>query len=233
MKQEVVSLNGKNIRFEIATDNGNDVVFTDSITIADVFGKKHKVVIRAIEDDVACNEFLTEHKIVPSEYTDRSGKKNKMYLLDRDAFSYYVMGFTGEKAKKWKLEYIKAFNNMEKTLKQKQQQKLPSNPMEILELVFQVQKDHEKKLVEVETKVKVLEDTKRLEGWQEKKLIDLKNQKVFALAGDNKELATKLHRRVWSLFKKNFSLPRYNELPAVKFNEGVMFINKIKLEDML
>jgi len=233
MKQEVVSLNGKNIRFEIATDNGNNIVFTDSITIAEVFGKKHKVVIKAIEDDVACNEFLTEHKIVPSEYTDRSGKKNKMYLLDRDAFSYYVMGFTGEKAKKWKLEYIKAFNNMEKALKQKQQQKLPSNPMEILELVFQVQKDHEKKLVEVETKVKVLEDTKRLEGWQEKKLIDLKNQKVFALAGDNKELATKLHRKVWSLFKKHFSLPRYNELPAVKFDEGVMFINKIKIEDML
>lgn len=34
------------------------------------------------------------------------------------------MGFTGEKAYKWKIEFIKAFNEMEKTLKNLEQEKM-------------------------------------------------------------------------------------------------------------
>ena len=33
------------------------------------------------------------------------------------AFSLLAMGFTGEKALRWRLDYIKAFNTMEKELK--------------------------------------------------------------------------------------------------------------------
>jgi len=40
-----------------------------------------------------------------------------MYEMDRDGFSLLAMGFTGEKALKWKLDYIKAFNAMERELK--------------------------------------------------------------------------------------------------------------------
>ena len=233
MKKEIVNLNGKNIRFEITTDNGNNVVFTDSVMIAEVFNKQHKDLLKKIENDIAYEQFFNERKISPVTYTDKKGEKRPMYLLDRDAFAYYVMSFTGKKASKWKLDFIKAFNEMEQALKERQQQKLPSNPMEILELVFQAQKEQNKKLEEVETKVKVLEDTKRLEGWQEKALIDAKNTKVYELAGDNKELATKLHRKVWSLFKRHFHLPRYNELPAVKFSDGLIFLRNLSMEDMI
>ncbi|PCM56700.1 hypothetical protein CP502_07335, partial [Campylobacter sp. BCW_8712] len=37
--------------------------------------------------------------------------------ITRDGFSLLVMGFTGEKAYKWKIEFIKAFNEMEKRLR--------------------------------------------------------------------------------------------------------------------
>ena len=40
-----------------------------------------------------------------------------MYEMDRDGFSLLAMGFTGEKALRWKLEYINAFNVMEAELK--------------------------------------------------------------------------------------------------------------------
>ena len=45
------------------------------------------------------------------------GKEYPMYEMDRDGFSLLAMGFTGEKALKWKLDYIKAFNAMERELK--------------------------------------------------------------------------------------------------------------------
>ena len=37
--------------------------------------------------------------------------------MDRDGFSFLVMGFTGAKALDWKVRYINAFNEMEATLK--------------------------------------------------------------------------------------------------------------------
>jgi len=40
-----------------------------------------------------------------------------MYFMDRDGFTLLVMGFTGEKALNFKIEFIEAFNIMENTLK--------------------------------------------------------------------------------------------------------------------
>ncbi|WP_277934229.1 Rha family transcriptional regulator, partial [Campylobacter hyointestinalis] len=39
------------------------------------------------------------------------------YNLTRDGFSLLVMGFTGQKAYRWKIEFIKAFNKMEAMIK--------------------------------------------------------------------------------------------------------------------
>lgn len=38
------------------------------------------------------------------------------YEMNRDGFSLLVMGFTGKKAFQWKIKFIEAFNLMEKTL---------------------------------------------------------------------------------------------------------------------
>lgn len=40
--------------------------------------------------------------------------------MNRDGFSLLVMGFTGSEAMKWKLDYIKAFNAMEKLIQEQQ-----------------------------------------------------------------------------------------------------------------
>lgn len=40
--------------------------------------------------------------------------------MNRDGFTLLVMGFTGDKAIKWKIKYINAFNEMEEKLKTQQ-----------------------------------------------------------------------------------------------------------------
>lgn len=42
-----------------------------------------------------------------------------MYLMNRDGFSLLVMGFTGKNVLEWKLQYIRAFNQMEKLIQEK------------------------------------------------------------------------------------------------------------------
>ena len=67
---------------------------------------------------------------------------------------------------------------------------------------------------------------------QQKDLLDAKNRKVYSLSSDEK-VQKKLHARVWGVFKKNFHLPRYSELPAIKFPEAIWFLENLEMNDML
>ena len=104
-----------------------------------------------------------------------------------------------------------------------------ARPLSVSEQIALIAQGHQ----EVENRLKKLEATKRLESWQERALQDAKNKKVYEIAKDDKELASKLHRKVWSIFKKAFHLPRYNELPAVKYEDGVRYIENLTLADMV
>ena len=123
---------------EITGKRYEEVLTTTTRKIAEVFEKSHREVIYAIEGRTADTERAngTEIKnkgIIPmliqsgnphiedyfilSEFTSENGRKYKEYLVTRDGFSLLVMGFTGEKALKWKIKYIEAFNAMESELK--------------------------------------------------------------------------------------------------------------------
>lgn len=88
-------------------------------------------------------------------------------------------------------------------------------------------------LTEHNKRIKDLESNRRLEAWQEAALLDAKNKTVYRIAGEDKDLANKLHRRVWQLFKKKFHLPRYNELTVGKYNEGIEYIRNLNFADMV
>lgn len=104
-------INGVNVEFEVAYN----AVYTTSLIIADVFEKRHDNIIAQIKA-LPQDEFnALNFKVV--EYKDKKGELRPCYNLTRDGFSLLVMGFTGEKAYKWKVEFIKAFNEMEKRLK--------------------------------------------------------------------------------------------------------------------
>lgn len=93
----------------------NNQPVVSSRTVAEDFGKQHKHVIEAIENIKAENSAVTS-MFYETTYTAGTGKAYKMYLMNRDGFSLLVMGFTGKQALDWKIQYINAFNAMEKQL---------------------------------------------------------------------------------------------------------------------
>ena len=98
----------------------NEQALTDSLMVAEMFGKRHDhvlVKIAKILNDSPENSGQCFHK---TRYKDASGKWNTKYLINRDGFTFLVMGFTGKKADEWKWKYIDAFNQMEKILTEKQ-----------------------------------------------------------------------------------------------------------------
>lgn len=108
---EIIVINGQSVEFEVV----NSGVFTTSLSVANVFNKRHSDILAQIRE-FPTDDF-TERNFPLSEYTDSTGRKLPCYNLTRDGFSLLVMGFTGQKAYKWKIEFIKAFNKMEAMIK--------------------------------------------------------------------------------------------------------------------
>lgn len=115
----------------------NDRPMTTSIMIAEVFSKEHNEVMKKIRANI---EFFNEGNFNLVEYMDAKGEKRPMYLLDRDFASFLIMSFTGKKAVEWKLKYIKAFNDMEQSIKSQSNKLLPKTYKEALyQLIEQVE----------------------------------------------------------------------------------------------
>lgn len=101
----------------------NDEAVCSSLDVAEKFGKRHKHVMRAIEqikEDSSAQKWAQSFH--ETTYKDASGKSNKMYLMNRDGFSILVMGFNGKKSMEWKWKYLEAFNTMESMLKERNTQ---------------------------------------------------------------------------------------------------------------
>lgn len=96
----------------------NKQALTTSLKVAEVFEKRHDIVLRAIENAKSSLRKIADAKsaIISATYTDAQGKSRPMYLLNRDGFTFVTMGFTGVKAAEFKWNYIQAFNAMEQIL---------------------------------------------------------------------------------------------------------------------
>lgn len=101
----------------------NDEAVCSSLEVAERFNKKHKNVLRAIEnllEGLPKNEPTPELFRKSSYIEEQNGQRYPLYYMNRDGFSLLVMGFTGKRALEWKLQYIKAFNTMEAFIREKQ-----------------------------------------------------------------------------------------------------------------
>ena len=92
----------------------------DSRDVAKAFGKEHKNVLQTIDNLLkvlmAENSAMGFIEVEEAHPTVR-GRKDRYFLMDRDAYTLAVMSFTGAKALRWKLRYIEAFNTMDAILR--------------------------------------------------------------------------------------------------------------------
>jgi len=99
----------------------NDQLTTTSKNIADVFGKQHRDVLKAIDNllpdlpaEWGMRNFAQGYYTMP----ETAEQQHRMFTITRDGFTLLAMGFTGKKALEFKLAYIDQFNAMQKVLTQ-------------------------------------------------------------------------------------------------------------------
>lgn len=100
---------------EIKKMNKDEVTVCISLDVAETFGKEHKNVLKDIRE-MDCSEEFGRLNFELSSYLNSQNKRQPMYYMTRDGFTMLVMGYTGEKAMKFKEAYIRQFNAMEKVL---------------------------------------------------------------------------------------------------------------------
>ena len=97
----------------------NNKVVTTSLQVSKVFEKTHHNVLRDIRNLECSSDFQAfnfESSFYLRKLPNNATKKEPMYYLTRDGFTFLAMGFTGKIAARFKEAYINAFNEMERKL---------------------------------------------------------------------------------------------------------------------
>ena len=211
---------------EIVFKGQNNQAMTNSLLVAEKFEKQHKDVLEAVRKlTLAENSADLSQMFAEVELPDTYGRMRPAYIMNRDGFSLLVMGFTGEKALRFKLEYIDAFNKMEQAIKTGGFQ-IPQTLSEALRLAAeqaetietQQQQIEEMRPKEVFTNAVIGSDSSCLVGELAKILrqngIDMGEKRLFAWLRENSYLGCHGERY-------NIPNQRYVEQGLFELKKGV------------
>lgn len=228
---------------KITYDNDHQQPVVSSKQVADDFNKKHKDVLESIRNLVAENS-AAKSWFYETTYESR-GKQYPMYLMNKDGFTFLVMGFTGKLANDWKIKYIQAFNDMEKHIRGE----MTTEEKVLLSLQYSKEISDRVNTVEeiaLETKEDVdqLKNNMVIDRSQKHQLIRAKNRTIIAICGGTtrmpaykcKELVAKIARTMWRQYWDHFDIASYEDTPAVRYEEAKDYIeqwlpdNNLRLE---
>ncbi|WP_241475444.1 Rha family transcriptional regulator [Priestia flexa] len=213
----------------------NGQAVTDSLTVAEVFGKRHDSVMRDIRNQIEklaeANELeFTLHNFVEREY--QTGRNNSYIKFDltEDAFALVVMAYTTPEAMKFKVKFLQEFKRIKEQLSQPRQlsereqlmasmklsietaEEIATVKEDVIQLKDQVNNqmtiDHGQQVVILATKNKRVEKL-----WSERQI----NTEFF----DNKR---KVHAQAWRDLKLAFGVASYRDIKKKDYEEALAFV---------
>lgn len=204
------------------TINNTELNSVNAREIYDYLGLAKGQFSRWIKTAIEKYDFIQNEDFLSID-TDVEGVKD--YIVTLDMAKELCMVSNTEKGKEARKYFIE-FEKQGKTLINQQSQEI-----RLLQGMLNT-------ISKMDNRVTELEQTRRLENWQELALIEAKNKKVYSIAekhdlSNDKEMIRKLHSRVWKCLKKRFNVPRYNEIPAIYFNQAKTTISNLSFKDLL
>lgn len=143
----------------------NGQVVTNSLLVAEKFGKRHADVIRSIENLLKSSDEELNAKMrlafVSNTYEDSTGKSNPVYIMNRKGLSILVMGYNGIKALRFKNDFYDAFEEMEKALKE---QSKPLSSAQMFAMQANINLEYENRISNVEKRIEAIEQEREENG---------------------------------------------------------------------
>ncbi|MFJ8453287.1 Rha family transcriptional regulator [Bacillus paramycoides] len=211
---------------------GNQVV-TDSLTMAQMFGKEHKNVIRDIEVQleklIEANE--TKWGQLNFEHTQYQHYQNKQWYpkfnLTEDAFAIVAMSYITPEAMKMKIKFLQEFKRMKDYI-QVQRQEVPTDPFDQIELLALGTTKLNKRVEQLEQTVN---ERMTVDYSQQQAIRNAVNRRVYKLWEDGTinqlvhDSKKKMFAAAWKDVKSSFAVNSYCNILQKDFNEAISYIN--------
>ncbi|WP_242223694.1 Rha family transcriptional regulator [Bacillus cereus group sp. BfR-BA-01380] len=206
-------------------ENNGDVV-TDSLTVAEMFGKRHDHVMTDIRKQMEyAGEEFSLLNFRESNYRSR-GKEYPKYNLTEEAFTLVVFGYNTREAVQTKIKFIQEFKRLKEYIQK--QQKVPNDPFGQIELLAAGTSNLNKRVSTLEN---VVENQLTIDYGQQRVIEKTKAKRIYYLR-DNCHINSEVHdstRKLFGLLGRNlkdaFNVNSYRDILKKDFNEALNFIN--------
>lgn len=195
---------------------------TNSLIVAETFGKEHARVMRDIRE-LGCSEEFRVGNFAESIYVNSQNKEMPMYHMNKKGFTLLAMGYTGKEAMKFKEAYIDQFEKMEEALKQPR----VLSEREQLMAAMKLSLESAEEIAEVKEEVKevrgMVENQITLDHGEQRRIQRAVGHKVYELSNDPKvrdRLFKELHREI----KDRFAVGSYKDIKRKDLQSAIRYI---------
>lgn len=206
----------------------NEKVVTDSLTVADVFGKDHDKVRRDINNQISKlyeageSEFNAANFGVIN-YKDSRGRVQDKFILTEEAFTIVAMSYTTPEAMKMKVKFVQEFKRMRETLNGVR----PLSEREQLVASMKLSLDNAEELTQVKGEVKeirlMVEEQITLDHGEQRRVQKAVSQTVYKLESDS-DLRPKLFGEIYREIKDRFGVASYKDIKRKDMQSALRYI---------
>ncbi len=206
----------------------NKEAVTTSLQVAESFEKKHRHVLSAIDE---LKEGVAENwadLFWEDTYVHPQNKQSyRIIYMNRDGFSLLAMGFTGKKALNFKLQYIEAFNKMEKEIKGSLTL-LPKTKREMALLALAANEETNERVDAIESDLNDLKNNQLLAEPDYRTISNMVRNKIRVICNQqhlNSKAKAELFKDLNGGIKRITGAVARNRIKAKQFNDVIEFIN--------
>lgn len=200
-----------------------------SLEVAEMVQRQHKEVLRDIRriiDQLAERKNALSDYFIESTYGDVTNRELPCFHLSKKGCELYSTRMTGAKGTRFAVAYIDRFNEMENHIKTVLPDK--NDPMAILELTFQAQKNTNERVTTLESAVKEIADNKLITT-EDKSSIDRRlRRKVAGICREqhlDREAKSLLFADIGRSLKEVFNVPHRGRIKDKDFQAAIEFID--------
>ena len=204
---------------------------TDSLTIAEVFGKEHRNVMRDIHVQIEKLEIAEEYQFITLNFEqgfyEAKGSNYKKYDLTEDAFALIAMSYVTPEAMKFKVKFLREFKRIKEEL-QNQPRVLTEREQLMASMKLSLETAEEIATVkeDVINLKRVVDNELTLNHGQQQVLHHEIKKRVETLYNNYEEDITKqgMYSQIHKHLRRAFSAPKYIFVKRKDYDEAIAWV---------
>ena len=211
----------------------NEVV-TDSVTIAEMFGKNHDDVLKDVRRQMEyAGEDFSLGNLSESNYTNSRGRTYPKYDLTEEAFTLIAFSYNTKEAVQTKIRFIQEFKRMKEYIQSQERPKAMSDKESLLasmKLTIQLNEDVDGMKEDIKQLRHDIDKRITLDYSQQQAMRNAVNRRVHKLWNEGMidksiyEKTRRVYSALWKNLKDAYRVNAYSNISQKDFDEAMSFV---------